>query len=183
MTDASLTINESTGSAAPNGSAAASPRGVPGDGGPDGIRQPSGPSSHLGELKHERAQLFSRLERMRAARGELEAPANELRRIDDERHALELANAGAVSDWVSRGCEGSRPALDPGRLLPVDRRREIALAASNANAAPLAELAKQADAIRARLGAIDAEITAEAVAALAAGLMPKWLRSARRLMS
>jgi hypothetical protein len=50
-------LAESTGSAAPNGSAAASPRGVPGDGGPDGIRQPSGPSSHLVELKRERAAL------------------------------------------------------------------------------------------------------------------------------
>jgi hypothetical protein len=107
---------------------------------------------------------------MRAARDELEAPANELQRIDDERHALELANAGAVSDWVSRGCEGSRPALDPGRLSSVDRRREIALAATNANAAPLAELAMQAAAIRARLEAIDAEITAEAAAILGAGL-------------
>jgi hypothetical protein len=164
-----LNTNVISGSAGRgNGTAVLVPTAL-GDGGA-AASAPLAPPSALDGLKHERAQLCSRLERMRAARDELEAPANELQRIDDERHALELANAGAVSDWVSRGCEGSRPALDPGRLSSVDRRREIALAASNANAAPLAELAKQADTIRARLGAIEGEITAEAAAILGSEL-------------
>jgi hypothetical protein len=113
MTAASLTIDKSTGRG--NGFAVSVPIAA-GDGGAPGQSPPAAPSSRLGELKCERAQLFSRLERMRAARDELEAAANELQRIDDDWHALELANAGAVSDWVSRGCEGSRPVLDPGRL-------------------------------------------------------------------
>jgi hypothetical protein len=62
-------------------------------GGSDGApgSPPGAPSHRLDALKQERAQLFSRLEWMRAARDELAAPANELQRIEDERQSLELA--------------------------------------------------------------------------------------------
>jgi hypothetical protein len=112
-------LAESTGSAAPNGGAAASPRGVPGDGGPDGIRQPSGPSSRLGELKHERAQLSSRLGRMLAARDELGAPARALDDIDAERRAAEVDIAGALSAWAQGGCDGHRPVPNAALASPV----------------------------------------------------------------
>jgi hypothetical protein len=70
----------------------------------------------LENLKRERGALRRQLSRLVGARTELEGPSRLLEELEAERQSLELANAGAVSDWVSGGCEGSRPALDPGRL-------------------------------------------------------------------
>jgi hypothetical protein len=87
------------------------------DGGLGGGSTPPGlPSGRLVELKRERNTFRKQLERLQVARASLELPANELLRIDDERQALELQTAGAVSDWVSCGCEGVRPVSDAGRV-------------------------------------------------------------------
>jgi hypothetical protein len=119
----------------------------------------------LSRLKRERSQLAGRLERMAAARAELEVDD-----IDDGQRSAEADIAGAFSAWVQSGCDGQRPFPNAALASSIARRREAARAELEANRAPLAELLMQADAIRARLEAIDAEITAEAVSALASDL-------------
>jgi hypothetical protein len=137
MTDASLTTNESTGSAVfpPMGSAAASPREVhAGDGGAGGIRQPSGPSSRLVELKRGRSDLREQLSRLGAARAELDEPSRVLEEIEAEKQAIEAGTAAELALWAQQGCEGQRPTANPERMAALARQKQATEHAIDANA-------------------------------------------------
>jgi hypothetical protein len=99
MTAASLTIDKSTG-----------PKVVPGEGSDGAVAKASAAAApSLSRLKRERSQLAGRLERMAAARVELEAPAHALDNIEAEQRAAESDIAGALSAWAQSGCDGHRP--------------------------------------------------------------------------
>jgi hypothetical protein len=161
-------LAESTGSAAHNGSAAASPRGVPGDGGTGGVRQLPVPSSLLTGLKRERNTLRKQLERLQEARVELEEPSRVLADIEAEQQSLELETAEAIAAWAAAGCAGARPALDPAaRLSDIAKRLDAARKAVEANAVPLAEVDSQMVTLRQRLAALDGEIASGIAVVLA----------------
>jgi hypothetical protein len=144
---------------------------VPGDGGPDGIRQPSGPSSRLGELKHERAQLFSQLERLQEARCELEAPSHQLLEIEAEEQALGLETAAALAAWAQGGCHDHRPVPNAAAASSsLARRREAATAAASANSVAIGEIDQQVADTRAKIRAAEGEISAEAAVLLVSGV-------------
>jgi hypothetical protein len=111
MTAAAATLERSAGLTVPDCSAVTA-----GDGGPGTISMPGLPSGRLNGLKKERSALRTRLSRLEEARDELEAPGRLLEELEAERQAVELETAGAVSDWVSRGCEDARPVSDARRL-------------------------------------------------------------------
>jgi predicted nucleic acid-binding Zn-ribbon protein len=141
-----------------------------GDGGPDGIRQPSGPPSRLGELKHERDKLRKQLSRLQEARRELEEPSRQLLEIEAEEQALGLETAAALAAWAQGGCHDRRPVPNAAAASSLARRREAATAAASANSVAIGEIDQQVADTRARLRAAEGEISAEAAVLLVSGV-------------
>jgi chromosome segregation ATPase len=147
-------------------SGAVSVPGAAGEGGP-GAQEPPGPSSHLAELKHERAKLRKRLPKLEKARA---SPSLELAEIESERRLLDDDSAARLSDWARGGCNGAQPIPYATRIDDIARRHEAAVRACEAATAPIAEVDRQLVDTRARLRTLEGEIGAEAARVLVSGL-------------
>jgi hypothetical protein len=132
-----------------------------GDGGAPGQSPPAAPPSHLVELKAERARLRKQLERMQAARDELESPGHVLEDIESESRSLEVSTAATLGFWASAGCEGPPPASSLERMAALARQREATQRAIDANCAAIGEINEQMATLRQRLVAVDDRIATE----------------------